>query len=311
MQVKSLRRSVVSSRLLGIALLLLVQGMAGCGDDSRDGGPVGPTTSTPTATATTARPTPPPSGDDVIRGIVYDTALRPLDGARVEVLDGPQAGTSTTSNGDGGFWLAGTFDDTTRFRATREGHVAETATLRPCIDCNGWRLYFGLDLLVPPVSLAGDYSLTFIAHSACEGLPEYVRTRTYAATVTSRSPSDRPATAFDVSVSGASFRNDLAWGGEPSLRILVAGDYLTLGFADFHGSPGLVEQLTANTYLALSGMGGASVGAITSDFSIPFTGVMDYCATTSEMKGSYACTPGPGVVQARCDSNHRAIFTRR
>ena len=40
MQVKSLRRSVVSSRLLGIALLLLAQGMAGCGDGSRDGGPV-------------------------------------------------------------------------------------------------------------------------------------------------------------------------------------------------------------------------------------------------------------------------------
>ena len=243
---------------------------------------------------------------------MYDTALRPLDDARVEVLDGPQAGTSTTSNGDGGFWLAGTFDDTTRFRATRAGHVAETATLRPCGGCNPGRwLIFDLDPLVPPVSLAGDYTLTFIAHGACEGLPEQVRTRTYAATITNRSPSDRPATAFDVSVSGASFRNDLAWGGGPSLQIFVAGDYLSLGFADFHGSPGLVEQVAANTYLALSGMGGASVGATASDFSIPFTGVLEYCATTSEMMGSYACTPGPGVVQARCNSNHRAIFTRR
>ena len=254
-----------------------------------------------------------PGGDDVIRGIVCDTALRPLDGARVEVLDGPQAGTSTTSNGDGGFWLAGTFDDTTRFRATRAGsRRPKPQPSRPCGGCNPGRwLIFGLDPLVPPVSLAGDYTLTFIAHGACEALPEQVRTRTYAATITNRSPSDRPATAFDVSVSGASFRNDLAWGGGPSLQIFVAGDYLSLGFADFHGSPGLVEQVAANTYLALSGMGGASVGATASDFSIPFTGVMDYCATTSEMMGSYACTPGPGVVQARCNSNHRAIFTRR
>ena len=290
----------------GIVLLVLVQGLAGCGDSARGGSPVGPTTPTSVSQAV------PPGGSELIRGIVYDTAWRPLDGARVEVLDGPQAGTSTTSNGDGGFSLAGTFDDKTRFRATREGHVAEIATLRPCPGCNPGRwLFFGLDLLVPPVSLAGDYSLTFIAHEACEGPPEQVRTRIYAATITNRSPPDRPATAFDVGVSGASFRNDLAWGGGPSLRILVAGDYLTLGFADFHGSPGLVEQLTANTYLALSGMGGASVGATASDFSIPFTGVLEYCATPSEMKGSYACTPGPGVVQARCNSNHRAIFTRR
>ena len=248
----------------------------------------------------------------VIKGIVYDTALRPLDDARVEVLDGLQAGTSTTSNAEGGFWLAGTFDDTIRFRATRAGHVAETATPRPCGGCSSaWRLIFNLDALVPPVSLAGDYTLTFVAHEACEGLPEQVRTRTYAATIINRSSPDRSATAFDVGVSGASFRNDLAWGGGPSLQIFVAGDYLSLGFADFHGSPGLVEQVAANTYLALSGMGGASVGATASDFAIPFTGVMDYCATTSEMKGSYACTPGPGVVQASCNSNHRAIFTRR
>ena len=72
-----------------------------------------------------------------------------------------------------------------------------------------------------------------------------------------------------------------------------------------------MEQVAANTYLALSGMGGSSVGATASDFSIPFAGVMDYCAMTSEMKGSYDCTPGPGVVHARCNSNHRAIFTRR
>ena len=270
---------------------------------------MGPTTTT---TAPAGSQTPPPAGSEFIRGIVYDTALRPLDGATVEVLDGPQAGISTTTNGDGGFSLAGTFDDTTRFRATRAGHVAETATPRPCGGCNPPRwLFFELDVLTPPVSLAGDYSLTFIAHGVCEGLPEQVRTRTYAATITNRSPSDRPATAFDVSVSGASFRNDLAWGGGPSLQIFVAGDYLSLGFADFHGSPGLVEQVAANTYLALSGMGGASVGTSAQDFSIPFTGVLEYCAMTSEMMGSYACTPGPGVVQARCNSNHRAIFTRR
>jgi len=293
----------------GIVLLVLVQGLAGCGDSARGGSPVGATTST---TPTSVSQAAPPGGSELIRGIVYDTALRPLDGARVEVLDGPQAGTSTTSGGEGGFALVGTFDDATRFRATREGHVAATGTLQPCRGCNPGRwLIFNLDVLAPPVSLAGDYTLTFVANSACEGFPTEVYTRTYAATLTNRSAPDRPGTAFAVSVGGAAFRNDLAWGGGPSLEILVAGDYLTLGFADFHGSPGLVEQITTNTYLALSGMGGAAVGTAESEFSISFVGSIDYCAMSSEMKGSYECLPGAGVVHARCNSVHRAVFTRR
>jgi hypothetical protein len=296
----------------GIVLLVLAQGMVGCGDHAQDGGPMGPTTSTTTPTATTAPPTPPPGGGDFIRGIVFDTANRPLDGARVEVLDGPQAGTSTISGLEGGFYLAGTFDDTTRFRATRDGYVAGTATLRPCGGCTPARwLYFDLDLLVAPVNLAGEYTLTLTADSACRGLPEQMRSRTYAATITNRSPADRPATAFDVSVSGASFRNDLAWGGRPSVAIYVAGDYLSFGFADFHGSPGLVEEVAPNTYLAFGGLGELAVGSDLSEFSIPFDGMMDYCAMGSEMRGSYKCTPGPGIVTYQCVSNNRAIFRRR
>jgi hypothetical protein len=261
----------------------------------------------------------PLASGELIRGVAYDSADRPLDGARVEVLDGPQAGTSTISNRAGEFSLTGTFDDTTRFRATREGHVTADLTLRPaCAVCNPARwIYFYLDLLVPPVTLAGDYTLTVLANSACANLPSGMRTRTYAATVapgggwSGDRPQDRPAnTVFSVTVSGASFRDDLL-PYRDAFAIRVAGDYVALWLGD-HGRPGLVEQPAPYTYLALSGEGAASVGAAVSGFSVPFGGFLDYCAMGSEMRSSsYECVPGPGVVHTRCDSAHLLVFTRR
>ncbi len=88
--------------LSGILLLLAVHGLAGC------------TRSTPSSPS-------PVSGGLFIQGTVSDTAFRPLAGARVEVLDGPQAGLSTTANAQGEFSLTGTFDDGTR--SARPGTV--------------------------------------------------------------------------------------------------------------------------------------------------------------------------------------------
>ena len=42
---------------------------------------------------------------------MVDTADRPLAGAIVDVVDGPQAGTSATSDTKGEFSLTGAFDD--------------------------------------------------------------------------------------------------------------------------------------------------------------------------------------------------------
>jgi hypothetical protein len=73
-----------------------------------------------------------------MRGTVSDTAFRRRLGARVEVLDGPRAGTSTTVDGTGYFLLV--FRDiqrATRFRATMDGHVTSTQTLQTfCAPCN-------------------------------------------------------------------------------------------------------------------------------------------------------------------------------
>ena len=73
------------------------------------------------------------------------------------------------------FASPGAFDETTQFRATKEGHGAAMWALPPiCPQCNpNWWLHFSLEALAPHADLAGDYTLTAIAAQACDpGLPE-------------------------------------------------------------------------------------------------------------------------------------------
>ena len=52
---------------------------------------------------------------------VMDTALRRVAGARVEILDGPQAGTVLTTDAQGQFELTGPFLSDNTFRASADG----------------------------------------------------------------------------------------------------------------------------------------------------------------------------------------------
>jgi hypothetical protein len=295
-----------------IAVVLVVQGLAAC--SSR-------TSSSPSApSAPLAIPqTIPQQASHVssISGFVFDTAGRPLAGARVEVLDGPQTETSTTVDVAGQFTLTGTFDSTTRFRASKEGHVTATqvwsCSVGVCPGSTGARPWLGffLAVLAPPVNIAGDYTLTFIADSACPDLPAEVRTRTYSATISPLSSPNVPAnTSFDVALGGAPFLP-----GHSNFGIGVAGDYLS--FLVWDGESPLVEQVAANTYLSLSGSAAASVGTSSvSAISAPFDGSFEYCALKSESGRSYDdCRSGQGqpvIARALCVSkNHRLILTRR
>lgn len=252
-----------------------------------------------------------------------DSGFRSLAGARVEVLDGPDAGRSTTTDDAGQFWFTGTFDPTTRFRATGEGHVAATQTwncsVGSCPGATGARpwLAFYLAPLTSPVNIAGDYTLTFLADSACADLPAEARARTYSATITMDAKPNTPVnTSFNVAVSGAQFLR-----GFNSFGIGVAGDYLGFSLHGGHDPP-LVEQFAPDAYLAFSGNAAASVGASgTATFSAPFQGWIDYCEMKSPMGATYNCatspftgesTPGLAVVRAHCQSdNHRLILWRR
>jgi len=278
----------------GIALLVFVQGaaLAACGDRRLAGSPM--TSPSPPAAPP---PTAPPRND--VAGWVLDTADRPVAGARVEVVDGPQAGTSAMSDATGQFSLAGT-----TFRATKEGYVSVTQASQTSAPGGRPWIIFHLEGLAPPVNIAGDYTLTFIADSACTELPNELQTRTYAATVTPAA--SRPNTSFDVTVTGAPLLGDYT-----IFMIGVFGDYLAFNL-DWEG-PVLVEQVAPNTYLAFQGAAEASVATSgLSTISASFDGTIEYCVLTSEMGRFYSCSPGQAVTYARCASkNHRLILTRR
>ena len=75
----------------GVVLLVLAQGLAGCGGSGSSPAPSAPSPVPAPSPGPQPVPQPTPSVSGM-SGFVVDTAFRPLAGARVEVIDGPQAG---------------------------------------------------------------------------------------------------------------------------------------------------------------------------------------------------------------------------
>jgi hypothetical protein len=277
------------------AILFLALAVASCGDHGSRAPAAALNPIAPTA------PTAPPSGSLLMRGTVSDTAFRSLAGARVEVVDGPQAGLSTTSDARGEFSLTGLFDNATRFRAAKEGYLTATRTLQPfCAPCNpNWWINFSLEVPAAPVNLSGDYTLTFIANSACSTLPNEVRARTYTATIPPASNAGPANAYFYVTVGGALE----GWG---ALGMGVAGDYVAIWLET------LVEQTAPNTFVSFGGLAAASIGTSAgSTIALPFDGSIDYCVTKSDVGRYEDCYKGLAT-HAQCTSkNHQLILTRR
>lgn len=293
----------------GIVLLAIAQGLTGCSGSGAK------SPSAPTAGPTVASGAGSSAADLVAlddSGYVLDTAFKRLAGVRVDVVDGPQAGASMVSDAEGQFPLRGLFARTNTFRLTRDGYSAATQGFSTSIPGGKPWLMVYLRPTTPPVNIAGNYTLTFVADSACTDLPIDVRTRTYAATIVPGSS----GTGFVLAVTGASFLNNLT-----GFSIGVAGDSLGLWLHGGH-DPTLVEQLAPNTYLAFSGVGAASVGSSTvSTVSTAFDGWIDYCVMSKPMVSGYNCgtsnltgepIPGAAITYAHCQSpNHRLTLTRR
>jgi Carboxypeptidase regulatory-like domain len=288
-------------RLAVAATFALVGLTCGCGRSASAPLPMAPS---PAALA----PSPvPPAVSLTLNGYVGDTAFRPLAGVRVEVLNGPDAGMELTSEANGHFSYTGTFPGTVSMRASKDGFIAATQPVFPSTTSAVAWVSFQLAPLAPPVSVAGNYTLTIIADSACAGVPEDVRTRTYAATVTVNSRSSAPAnTSFNGSVTGARFAPyaNIFWVG-------VAGDYLALS-TEGEG-PSIVEEVGPNRYIAYSASAGASIGtAGVTTLSAAFNGLIEYCELKSPIGSYYDCSPSLAAVREQCTStNNRLILTRR
>ena len=150
----------------GIVFLMVVLGLAGCSGSS------------PSAPGPGSQPLP---SAFFIRGTVSDTAFRPLAGARVEVVDGPQAGLATTADAKGEFSLIRRLQRRLSIPrqqggARRTGNPA-LDTSPSCSPDNRW-VSLSLHVLASAISMAGDYALTFVADDACTMLPQEARTQT-------------------------------------------------------------------------------------------------------------------------------------
>jgi hypothetical protein len=280
----------------GIVLLTFALGLAGC-----SGSPTRPTSIAPVAISTPTVVTP-----QALTGYISDTGFRVISGARIEVLDGPQAGTVMTSDDGGRFSYTGIFASTVNLRATKAGYVEATQAVR--VLTSGPWVNFNLVSLTPPVNIAGNYTLTITADSACTTLPDDVRTRSYSARV-APNPYNTGATA-------TMFLEGVVTDGQfaPYANLFfigVSGDYL--GISTVGEGPALIEQLGPNRYVAYAVDATASgVTSSVSTISVPFTGTIEYCELKSPIGQYYDCSAEFAVVREQCTAtNGRLTFTRR
>jgi len=230
-----------------------------------------------------------------MKGTVSDGAFRAIPGARIEVLDGSQAGATTVTDTQGEFSFSGTIEDNTRFRATRDGYSPSVETLQSaCAACNPSRwVHFVLNAVTPSVNMAGDYTVTFT--SACDNLPIDVRTRTYEATIGSA-----PYNGYvNVPLRGGTFIQ--RW---DSLPMGVESDYVAFWIEV------LVEQVAPSTYLTFNALAAAHVGTeVKETYTFPLQGAIDYCITQDT--GSYEdCYRNPVRPHVSCASGQLTL-TRR
>ena len=256
-------------------------------------------------------PTPPPAAPRIVTltldGWVYDTVGKPVPGATVELIDGVPAGLAVITDGSGSFSLGDVTltVSATKIRASKDGYAT---TL---IDPTHARTVITLALLTPPVIRPGEYTMSFVADSACD-LPEPARTRTYSATITLiRGDVNLP---LNVALSGASFvvQGDIS--PTSSLVAHVAGDYVAFLLDPYEFDGYITERLAPATYLELTGSVAGSVSTSGAS-SLPFDGTFAYCVKQSEVwqpeVGPFGCYANDPVY-TRCDSkNHRFMLTRR
>ncbi len=268
-------------------LAVAVQALAGCGSSPTQPDVVPP--------PLIIRPGGPVVVPGQIRGTVQDSAIRPLAGAVVEVLDGPQAGATATTDAEGVFVLMATVDASTRFGITKDGYVTAIRPPGFCEVCSPLKLFyiFVLESRTPSVNLAGNYTLTFIADSACTGIPIALRTRTYAVTIARVPDSFYPAgTFFAATAQGVPY-----WEDRNSIPIATAGNFVKFILTE-DGSPYFVEEVAPGVYVDFNALPEFSVDAELTTISTSFRGLAEYW--------------GPAVANpVHCDSNHQMTLTRR
>ena len=234
-------------------------------------------------------PTPPPvpiPSTLLVTGWVGHTTFQPCRDCTVEVLDGPGAGTSVSTNHDGNFSVRIAGGSGFTLRASKDGFRPATQVATD----SGW-VVLVLESVQPPLNLAGTYKMTFEAGNACADVPAEIRRRDY---VVSLSPAtQRPLTSFFARPLEGEFDEfGMVWGvsGNEVGMLSPGGD--TQG-------PGIVERL-GNGTVELRIAAGPQVMTTATSMRIDVAGRFSYC-TGTPASGCTVCD----------DPSHLLTMTRR
>jgi hypothetical protein len=206
-----------------------------------------------------------PAGTGILVGTVREVSF-PVSGATVEVVGGPLAGSSTTTDAFGFYRLNGVVGDL-QIRTSREGYVPQTkgVTVTPfATPRRDQRLDFDLTSAGRILSLAGTYRVSLRASATCSTrLTPDAAVRQYTATIT------QDGSRLTIVLGGGEFAVDST--GVPSNhfegRAKTDSVELAVGSLSFYyyyeNSWGIVERLAnpqsgawgfaQNIYLSVAG----------------------------------------------------------
>ena len=268
-----------------VILSLTAFTLAACNDSL----PLSPSTGTNASTA--------PQAFEIV-GTVRDTSTWPCVGCRVEMLDGPRAGTSTLTDSLGrfSFYVPTAFAPPLTLRVVRDGYQPATRNIEsvsPSQSLPRAVVTFELEAVVPSRRIVGTYTLSVAAHSSCTQLPDEVRHRTYR--VSFAQTSNQP-TFFRATPVGGSFLSFGFWAG-------VAGNFVGVDTDTDWAPNGILEELTPTTSLQIWGWG----GAVSTDrsISVPFRAELSYCPVGIDKlaNGVWRCP----VTPTRCQSDEHQL----
>lgn len=210
-----------------------------------------------------------PDGTFRVTGTVRDSdSFLGIAGARVEVPDAPIA---ATTDGTGNYRLYGV-PPSVALRVSANGYQTVTQTV-PTITSNTSRNF----VMAPSsrLSLNGPFLVSVDVVGTCTGTPalsEELRHRTYEANVTTSGASvNVQLTEPRFKIQSGSGNRFFGRAGASNIRFTIAQGYTYYGYTYY---PELVEQLSDNTYLMVSGTatttpaGGGVSGTMNGQFTL-------------------------------------------